>query len=55
MADPDRDRRQQQDRSISRMTWIAFILAFVVMLLGILYNRPTVVPSGSIGESTRSV
>jgi hypothetical protein len=54
MADPDDDRRARE-RSIRRMSLIAFILAFLVMLLGILYNRPTVAPSGSIGESTRSV
>jgi hypothetical protein len=54
MTDPDEQRRAR-DRSINRMSWIAFILAFLVLLLGILYNRPTVAPSGSIGESTRSV
>jgi hypothetical protein len=47
MTDPDRDRRE---RSIGRMSVIALILAFVVMLLGIIYNRPT--PAGTFIEST---
>ncbi|MCC6890161.1 MAG: hypothetical protein IT536_16650 [Hyphomicrobiales bacterium] len=34
MTDPDRD------RSISRMTWIAFILAAIVGLLSIVLVRP---------------
>lgn len=38
MSDPDRERRQ---RSISRMSMIAFVLAFIALLLGIIYNRPT--------------
>ena len=37
MSDPDRER---QDRSISRMTMIAFILAAVAALLSIIYVRP---------------
>ena len=34
MADPDRE------RSISRMSWIAFILAAIAGLLAILLGRP---------------
>ena len=37
MSDPDRER---QDRSINRMTMIAFILAAVAALLSIIYVRP---------------
>jgi hypothetical protein len=52
MTDPDRERRE---RSISRMSWIAMILAFLVLLLGIIYNRPTPAPAGTIIESTRNI
>jgi hypothetical protein len=54
MTDPDEQRRARE-RNIQRMSWIAFILAFIVLLLGIIYNRPTIAPNGSIGETTRSV
>ena len=37
MSDPDRDR---QERSISRMTMIAFILAAIAGLISIVYVRP---------------
>jgi hypothetical protein len=37
MSDPDRDRRE---RSINRMTMIAFVLAAVAALLSIIYVRP---------------
>lgn len=38
MTDADRDRRERDDRSIQRMSWIAFVLAFIALLLGIVYN-----------------
>jgi hypothetical protein len=37
MTDPDRDRRE---RSINRMTMIAFALAALTALLSIIYVRP---------------
>ncbi len=37
MSDPDRDR---QERSIGRMTMIAFILAALAGLVSIIYVRP---------------
>ena len=37
MTDPDRDRRE---RSINRMTMIAFVLAALAALLSIIYVRP---------------
>ena len=37
MTDPDRDR---QERSIQRMTWIAFFLAAIAGLISIIYVRP---------------
>jgi hypothetical protein len=37
MTDPNRDRHE---RSIHRMTWIAFILAAVAGLISIIYVRP---------------
>jgi len=37
MSDPDRERRE---RSINRMTMIAFVLAAVAALLSIIYVRP---------------
>jgi hypothetical protein len=37
--DPDRERRQRADRNVSNLSWIAFILAFIVLLVGIIYNR----------------
>jgi hypothetical protein len=37
MSDPN---REQQDRSINRMTMIAFILAAIAGLLSIIYVRP---------------
>ena len=37
MSDPDRDRRE---RSINRMTIIAFILAALLGLISIIYVRP---------------
>ena len=52
MTDPDRDRRE---RSISRMSWIAFILAFLVLLLGVVYNRPAPGADGATDIMTRSI
>jgi hypothetical protein len=37
MSDPDRDR---QERSINRMTMIAFVLAAIAALVSIIYVRP---------------
>ena len=37
MSDPDRDR---QERSVNRMTMIAFILAAIAGLISIIYVRP---------------
>lgn len=37
MTDPDRERRE---RSISRMSMIAFILAAIAALISIVYVRP---------------
>ena len=37
MTDPNRDRHE---RSIHRMSWIAFILAAVAGLISIIYVRP---------------
>lgn len=37
MSDPDRERRE---RSINRMTMIAFVLAALAALLSIIYVRP---------------
>jgi hypothetical protein len=39
MSDPDRD-RERRERSIARMTMIAFVLAAVAALLSIIYVRP---------------
>ena len=51
MTDPNRESR---DRSINRLSWIAFILAFIVMLLGIIYNWPSPAPAGEIAAMTKS-
>ena len=37
MSDPDRERRE---RSINRMTMIAFVLAALAALVSIIYVRP---------------
>ena len=47
MAGPD-------DRYVSRLSWIAFFLAFLVALLGIIYGWPTPAPAGEIAASTGS-
>jgi hypothetical protein len=47
MAGPD-------DNYINRLSWIAFILAFIVMLLGIIMNWPSPAPAGDIAGMTGS-
>jgi hypothetical protein len=47
MADPDRD------RSIARMSWIAFALAALVGLLSIIYGRPAPAQHAPLPELTR--
>ena len=47
---------ERDDRSfINRMSWIAFFLAFIVALLGIIMNWPSPAPAGEIAAMTGSL
>ena len=50
MSDPNRDR----DRSIGRMSMIAFVLAALAALLSIIYVRPTPAQDAPTSVITRS-
>jgi hypothetical protein len=45
----------QDDKFINRLSLIAFFLAFLVALLGIVMNWPTPAPAGEIAAMTRSI
>ena len=48
MAGPD-------DGNINRLSWIAFVLAFIAALVGIIMNWPTPAPAGDIAAMTGSL
>jgi hypothetical protein len=54
-AQGERHVAERDDRFISRLSWIAFFLAFVVAVLSIIMNWPTPAPAGEIAAMTGSL